>query len=239
MASDGEEEAENQPMSRMLFDNRGQLLYVGETATLSFLQLLRMMVETTRGPSTFTQEPLRHRIIENAFPLPSEIKCSHLLPEKTTCLVLVNSFFENAIGLIYVFDEQTFLEAIEGCYSDPLSADHRWLCLLNLVLAVGLILATPPVGSSDADIINQLRSKQPNRSDIFYYNAKSLNDPTIAVENLDFCSVQALLLITIYMLCRSRRNAAYTYLGMHFCHEREKKTTLTELQGWLCVMLTR
>ena len=91
--------------------------------------------------------------------------------------------------------------------------DQSWLCLLNLVLAIGLVLATPVAGRSEAALIDKIRRKDPNQADIFYYNAKHLNDPFVGFENADFWSVQALMLVTMYMLCRSKRNAAYTYIG--------------------------
>jgi hypothetical protein len=49
-----EEEAVIYSQSRMLQDPTGRVLYIGDSATLSFLQLLRMMVETVAGSSPFT-----------------------------------------------------------------------------------------------------------------------------------------------------------------------------------------
>ena len=121
-------------------------------------------------------------------------------------------------GITQAFDEQKFLEDLDQCYSDPLSANRSWLCLLNLVLAIGLVLATPVVRSPEAAVIETLRRKQPNQSDVFYYNAKQLNDPIVGLENADFWSVQALMLVTLYMLCRSKRNSAYAYLGLRCLH---------------------
>lgn len=49
-----DEEAVIYSQSRMLQDPTGRVLYIGDSATLSFLQLLRMMVETVAGSSLFT-----------------------------------------------------------------------------------------------------------------------------------------------------------------------------------------
>ena len=70
-------------------------VYVGDSATLSFLQLIRMMVETTLGPSPFTVDPKRHRILERSLTVPSGIRLTHLLPDRQTARVLVDSFFIN------------------------------------------------------------------------------------------------------------------------------------------------
>ena len=93
--SGGDEEADNQTMTRMLEDVTGRLVYVGDASTLSFLPLIRLIVETTAGPSPFTMDPERHKIKEIPFSLPSDTQLSHLLPEKQTALILVDSFFIN------------------------------------------------------------------------------------------------------------------------------------------------
>lgn len=169
------------------------------------------MVESTIGPSTFTTDPGRHRLTENALADPPKSQMTHLLPDKQTTYVLVNAFFVNA-NLIQVFDEREFYERLEKCYTSPLFVDPSWLCLLNLVLAMGLVLATPTAGSPESMLVDHLRSAY--KCDIFYLNAKQLNDPVVGFEDADFWSVQALLLMTLFMLCRSKRNAAYAYLGI-------------------------
>ena len=91
----GDEEANNHTMARMLDDGTGRLIYIGDASTLSFLQLLRMIVETAAGPSPFTLDPERHKITETPFSLPPDTELTHLLPEKQTALILVDSFFVN------------------------------------------------------------------------------------------------------------------------------------------------
>ena len=172
-----------------------------------------MIVESTIGPSTFTTDPRRHRLTENTITHPPKSQMTHLLPDKETAHVLVNAFFVNA-NLVQVFDEREFYETLDKCYSSPLFVDPSWLCLLNLVLAIGLVLATPPAGSSESTLVENLRSAY--KCDIFYLNAKHLNDPIIGFEDADFWSVQALLLMAMFMLCRSKRNSAYAYLGKLF-----------------------
>ena len=188
----------------------GDPVYVGDTATLSFLQLIRMMVESTMGPSTFTTDPRRHRLTENTLELRPKQQMTHLLPDKQTATVLVNAFFVNA-NLVQVFDERAFHETLDKCYSSPLFVDPSWLCLLNLVLAIGLVLATPIPGSPESVLIDNLRNAY--KCDIFFFNAKHLNDPIVGFEDADFWSVQALLLMSMFMLCRSKRNSAFAYIG--------------------------
>ncbi|KAJ9637218.1 hypothetical protein H2199_007504 [Coniosporium tulheliwenetii] len=213
-SSGPEEEAEVYSQTRMLQDPTGRLLYVGDSASLSFLQLLRMMVESVSGPSNFTNDPMRHKIAESQLSVPHDARRTHLLPDKATAYVLADAFFINTHGLIQVFERQAFLLALETCYLDPLSTDPSWLCLLNLVFAIGLMLATPRLGTNESAVITKLRNEPTDRAEIFYLNAKSLNDPMTGFEDADFWSVQALLLMAIFMLAKSKRNTAFALLGM-------------------------
>ena len=113
-----------------------------------------------------------------------------------------------------MFDEKAFLETMDRCYSDPLTVDHIFLCHLNLVFAIGLSFAAPEPGTLDAEIINSLRKNYPDQSEIFYLNAKSINNPIIGLEDADLWSIQALLLMALFMLLKSKRNPAFAYIGI-------------------------
>jgi len=116
--------------------------------------------------------------------------------------------------LIQIFDRDSFLKTVDAIYTDPLSAQPNALCLLNLVLAIGLMTATPQPGSAEAATIEKLWNEHIDRAELFYLNAKSLSDPMTGFEDADFWSVQALLLMTIYFLCKSKRQTAFALLGM-------------------------
>lgn len=225
-----EEEAVVYNSSRMLQDPRGRLcnspnlsyfqymtnilqVYLGDAATLSFLQLVRMIVEWNSGPTPFTSDPRRHRITENTSSLPKNTRAIQLLPPKETSLVLLHAFFDHTCGIVDVFDRSTFINDVENCYSDPLSVDPRWLCLLHLVFANGLVMAAPQSGTREDAIIQKLRSESLDRAELFYLSAKDLGDLS-NFENPDLCSIQELLLTTLYMLAISKRNSAYHYFGM-------------------------
>lgn len=103
---------------------------------------------------------------------------------------------------------------MDKCYSDPLNVDHIFLCHLNLVFAVGLTFATPIPGTRDADVIDSLRAKTPDQSEIFLLNAKSINNPVVGFEDANLWSIQALILIALYMLLNTKRTPAYAYIGI-------------------------
>lgn len=135
-------------------------------------------------------------------------------------------------GLVEVFERKMFAQRLDVCYSDPLAAEPTFLCLLYLVLAIGLILATPVPGSDEDKIIQKLQTGSADRAELFFKSAKYLGDPTSGFEDADFWSVQALLLMSLYMLAKTKRNAAYAYhgKGLSYGVSRERQANL--MQGW-------
>ncbi|KAI1426072.1 fungal-specific transcription factor domain-containing protein [Xylaria sp. FL1777] len=202
------------PQNRMLQDSTGRLLYIGDSATLSYLQWTRLIVENVSGPSDFTRDPRRHMIMENAISLPQDLRPTGILPDQRTANILVNSFFTNTAGFIEAFNKNSFLASVDECYKDPLSVTPSLLCLLYLVFAIGLVMAAPYPGSDEAAIIDKLRSERASRAELFFRSAKSLADPVSGFEDADFWSIQALLLMSLYMLAISKRNASYVCFGM-------------------------
>ncbi|GAB1320642.1 hypothetical protein MFIFM68171_10852 [Madurella fahalii] len=203
--------------TRMLQDQTGRLLYIGDASTLSILQLIRIIVENTAGSdmgSPFIDDPKRHRIMENIINFPENTRIPCPLPDEATAAVLIKSYFTNTCGLIEIFDKPKFLKLVGECYRDPPSSDKYFLCHLFLVLALGLLLATPVPGSPEEAMVQKQLSAVPDRAELFFRSAKSMCDPGAGFEDADFWSIQALSLMTIYMLVVSKRNTAYAYLGM-------------------------
>ncbi|KAK2013186.1 fungal-specific transcription factor [Colletotrichum eremochloae] len=200
--------------TRMLQDPTGRLLYVGDSASLAYLQLIRMIVEASVGPSDFTLDPSRHKIMEATIAMPANIRPPHILPDRDTANALIDSFFTNTRGLIEVFNRAAFEKSVETCYSDPLAAQSSFLCLLYLTFAIGTVLGTPLPGSKQDAIFKKLHASEYDRAELFFRSAKALGDPVTGFEDADFWSVQALSLMAIYMLAVSKRNAAYAYFGM-------------------------
>ena len=81
------------------------------------------------------------------------------------------------------------------------------------MFAVGLVLACFAPGTFEADVIHKLRNDSLDRAEMFYLNAKALSDPITGFEDAGFWSIQALLLMTVYMLAVSKRNAAFALFG--------------------------
>ncbi len=80
-------------MSRMVKDPTGRYIYVGDAATITFLQIIRQIVESTVGGCALTQDPKRHEITEVHLKLPADVHLTYQLPTKQIALILVDAYF--------------------------------------------------------------------------------------------------------------------------------------------------
>ncbi|KAK7418817.1 hypothetical protein QQX98_003679 [Neonectria punicea] len=187
----GDKETEAYDQSRMLEDHNGKPSYLGDSATMSCLQLIRKVVERATGP----------------------FRTALTLPDKKAAEALVESFFVNTHGLIDIFDRRSFLQKLGAWYSSPLSVRSSDLCLIYLVLSIGLVMATPAESSPEHHIVTQLRSHEVDHVEVFFRSAKALGDSVCRFEDGEFWTVQALCLMSVYTLAVSKQNAAYAHLG--------------------------
>lgn len=212
--ANSEDEVDVISMIRMLEDRHGRLQFVGDSANISFVQLLRMMVETIFGPSAFTLDPERHRMIDTSDEVSLDPSVRHLLPGYETTCLLVKAFFTNTFGILQIFDEQTYFQDLDRFYATMVATDPVWLSQLHLVLAMGLTLGNSATGGREMVLLDSLRSTYPNRCQEYFLVAKRLHDPLSDLESADFTCTQTLTLMALYMLYQGRRNAAYFSIGM-------------------------
>ncbi|KAL2071056.1 hypothetical protein VTL71DRAFT_12291 [Oculimacula yallundae] len=217
MAVGTREDTEDQSLQeqlRMLQDSKGRLLYLGDSATLSYLDTIRKLVESTLGPSSFTNDVHKGKIVEGS--LSTSLRPFCVLPDREVADFLVDSFFSNTVGIIDIFDHDTFIEEVKCIYNSPLQAKQPRLSILNLVFAVGLQLLRPSTVSSPRgrQILERLDGGSVNRAEQFFVNSSYLNYPVSGFEDGDIVSCQALLIVTMFMLNMAKRSAAWAYIGM-------------------------
>lgn len=106
-----------------------------------------------------------------------------------------------------------FAQKIDACYNDPSAADKTFVAHLHIVMAIGLVLGTPLPGSHQDQVLQKLQESKVDRAETLFRNAMTFNDPTAGLENKGFGSIQVLILMSVYMLTRTRRSAAYTLHG--------------------------
>ncbi|KAH6672312.1 fungal-specific transcription factor domain-containing protein [Halenospora varia] len=201
---------------RLLQDGGGRMLYLGDSATLSFLQSVRRLVASHLGRSSFTTDSNRHKILEVATSVSPSYQHNYSLPDLETAQYLINSAFESITGLFEIFNKSTFVSKVLETYREPLDADPQWLCHLNLIFAIGLLLRRDVVlpSPSEIELLQRLEGKCMKRAEVFYATAKHLKDPVIAIEEGGIEVVQSLFLMVIYFLASAKRNSAWMHLGM-------------------------
>ncbi len=75
-------------------------MYLGDSASLSYLHMFRFIVEHISGASAFTDDPNKESIVEQIVDLPPNIKPPCILPDHRTAEVLVESFFVNVFAAL-------------------------------------------------------------------------------------------------------------------------------------------
>lgn len=192
--------------SRMLRDSRGkQFIYIGDSASLAFLQNVRRIVHGVIGECELSRDRLRHSFLEQ---MPSEKSAATILPsgidtddmrltwDQTE--LLVNSYLTATAGILDLFDSKQLLEDLRSWLSAATAVESTQP-IYYLVMAIGAQVAADHELNSAAE-----RYFARGRQMAFM---AFTDEPSIQ-------TVQSFLLITLYMLGETRRNAAFMNLGM-------------------------
>ena len=193
-------------LTRLVQDSRGKYMFVGESANLSLLQIIRRLVGDAVGSCAFTEDPLRHHVVEAA----PEGRANWLAemalrppskPNRSDADYFLRWYLCATNGIVNMFDEPDLQSNLfqwlqEGCADDQ--ASDLSGALFFLVLAIGA--QTCP---EDRDDLAQR-----------YFDYGRFLTTSGAMEEPSISTVRAYVLITMYLLGASRRNAAFMYLGI-------------------------
>ncbi|EFX06708.1 salicylate hydroxylase [Grosmannia clavigera kw1407] len=188
--------------SRFLFDLRGEQVYIGQAASLSFLQLAREIVSEHIGPSEFSHNGKVQTMLETTSPVTAEPSISALdvsldVDQK---LSYANTFNASLDGLMGLFAPSE----IEGLLVGSHATDARYRnsykrATVDLIIAIGAQCSSP---ESDINVARPFFRRAQHLA-----MSETLEDP-----NVDM--IRAFLLMAFYMLGSCRRNAAFMYIGI-------------------------
>ncbi|KAK2595286.1 hypothetical protein QQS21_007001 [Conoideocrella luteorostrata] len=187
------------PHSRMLLNLRGERVYIGGAASLSFLQLVRSIVADQIGPSQFSHNDKSETMLEKESPHSARSMpvSSFVELDVETKLLYSQCYHAVTEGFIDIFGpveiEEFFMLPDETTPSPQKSA------AFGMVLAVGAQCKS----AATAQDIGQSYFRRA-QADAFI---GMLEDPDIDV-------VRSFLLMAFYLLGECRRNAAFMYLGI-------------------------
>jgi len=192
--------------TRFLDDGKGKgkIIFLGESATLAFVEVVRRVVEDSIGPCAFTTDPRRSSMLEAR---PGEeansmtLLTRSLIPTLSVAEVssLVACYHTAIYGIFDLFVPQTLTGemvswALQGCSE----SDDKSLIFL-LVLAVG---AQERGQKGDKEI-----------ADRCFQRAQQLAFCSLSDET-SLLTVQSHILIAMYMLNACRRNGAFLTLAI-------------------------
>lgn len=190
-------------MSRLVKDTKGQYMFIGDSATLSFLQNIRRIVRKSLGSCPFVDDPLRHLIVESS---PDTRKgwimssAQNPPPKQTHEEVeyLQRWYMQSANCVLLLFCRDELARAIKAWQEKDNDKTDPASPVYYLVLAIGA-----QTGPEDKDEL----------AETFFNYARYLTVESL-MEDPDMTTIQAFALITMYLLGASRRNSAFMYLGM-------------------------
>ncbi|KAJ3497433.1 hypothetical protein NLG97_g1901 [Lecanicillium saksenae] len=188
--------------ARMLLNLRGERVYIGEAAPISFLQFVRDTVAAQIGPSQFSHNDQSENMLENEpavngsnAPTPGLIEI-----EAERRKSLVQTFHAATGGFLDLFSKPELeqLASIPG--EGRLNHGHRHIdAVASAVIAIGAQCKSP----LESHQISQAYFRHAQRQAF----SGMLEDPNINI-------VRVFLLMAYYMLGSCRRNSAFMYLGI-------------------------
>jgi hypothetical protein len=190
--------------SRLLYSSKGEKVFVGESASLSFLQFLRVLVRHTMGPCDFTETDFRDCMLEVDAPTGAEGDLDHPSLEQQEALVQV--YIQATSGFLDLYGsndlqamtrelqvEPSIAESTSKSYKDR----HAILCA---ILAIGAQARGDPV----CDIPYARHYFKLAQTRAF---EGMLCDPSLSM-------VRLFLLMAFYMFGACHRNAGFMYIGV-------------------------
>lgn len=181
-------------------------VYVGENASLSFLQFLREVLKKHMGPTTFTENLFKDNMLE--MEIGRDDAPLNLEQSRADKCALVQLYREASSGILDLFTVEeinTYLDrhsSLSPSNTIPDEDRHEKAdqAALNMMLAIG----------------SQCRAQNPfdsfNAARYFTSAQKFAFEGFLCDPSLDM--IRVFLLMAFYMLGACHRNAAFMYLGI-------------------------
>lgn len=201
--TDDHEEAEVPREARLLCDSQGKLIFIGDCAPLSFFQTVRQLVTSRVDQNAFAPQTSRYSVLENAISKSSFLSGASTPPEvKTEDLrSIVSTYLSVTSGMVDLFvSESRLLEDIRAWASNSQASDRRRID--NVSSAVHYLVVA--IGT---------QQKNEETSQLYFEYAR---DQALANlnGNLSVDTVQAFILVTLYMLCACQINGSFLFFGI-------------------------
>ncbi|KAE8333769.1 hypothetical protein BDV39DRAFT_188148 [Aspergillus sergii] len=185
-------------VARLLRDGQGKFMYIGDSASLSFLQSVRRIVSSSIGRCEFTEDNSRHSMLE-AFQSSSTTQTGPLIPPPSNeeAQRLARQYVLATSPLLDLFDLEEFHPRLANWIENPTGDEDTVSSIFYLVLAIG---------AQVSDTNHTLAEK-------YFISGRQLAFSAFT-ETPSISTIQSYVLISMYMLGACRRNGAFMNLGI-------------------------
>ncbi|KAL4883676.1 hypothetical protein BJY04DRAFT_226387 [Aspergillus karnatakaensis] len=185
-------------VARLLRDGQGKFMYIGDSASLSFLQSVRRIVSLSIGRCEFTEDTSRHSMLE-AFQSSSTTQTGPLIdpPSDDEAQRLARQYVLATSPLLDLFDLEEFHPRLSNWIGNPSGDEDTVSSIFYLVLAIG----------AQVSDTNQTLAEQ------YFVSGRQLAFSAFT-ETPSLYTIQSYVLISMYMLGACRRNGAFMNLGI-------------------------
>ncbi|KAF5644631.1 transcriptional regulatory [Fusarium tjaetaba] len=200
----GSEEIQIPAHTCMLLDCQNRLSFVGRSTAHSFMHHIRNTIEKRDGPSEFTADSNWSGLPER-LPVAPRMQ-SFLSPSATASLIEL--YFNHVRSFIDIVNPEAVRLTLYQFQNNPNEVQGPDRCIFYLVLAVALAL----------DYGDSAHSPSPEFKHQLFAVAEGLAHPTRTFEKSQYHDdvlwpLQALALMSFFMMSVSMRNTAYEYCG--------------------------
>lgn len=186
--------------SRLVRDKRGRFIFLGDSANLSLLRVIREIARTCHGESKFVADPLRAGFVEASTEESGnwmKVEESGSFPELsvTEANDLLDMFMKATSGLV------DFIDMVELRARLPAALDPQSPLLAQERIMPCLVMA---IGAQSSQQLS-------HHAESFFCRGRYLATRYL-MDDASILTVQAYVLITLYLLSASRRNTASMHL---------------------------
>ncbi|KAJ5156562.1 hypothetical protein N7492_009365 [Penicillium capsulatum] len=185
-------------VARLLRDGQGKFMYIGDSASLSFLQSVRRVVSSSIGRCDFTEDNSRHSMLE-AFQNNPSTQPGPLVPPPSNdeAQQLARQYVLATRPLLDLFDLEEFHPRLANWVANPSGDEDTVSSIFYLVLAIG----------AQVSDTNQTLAEQ-------YFSSGRQLAFSAFQETPSIHTIQSYVLVSMYMLGACRRNGSFMNLGI-------------------------
>ncbi|KAI9934463.1 hypothetical protein AWENTII_006044 [Aspergillus wentii] len=185
-------------VARLLRDGQGKFMYIGDSASLSFVQSVRRIVSSSIGRCEFTEDNSRHSMLEAFQSNPSSQRGSLIdPPSNDEAQRLARQYVLATSPLLDLFDLNEFHPRLANWIDNPTGDEDTVSSIFLMVLAIGA----------------QVSNTNQTQAERYFVSGRQLAFSAFT-ETPSLYTIQSYILISMYMLGACRRNGAFMNLGI-------------------------